>query len=86
MYDESIICLSMTPQSYGTLGFVIGVPMQSVPGAPFSGLSTWAVDLFTLRGNKLSADNTVNGARHIYISLLAEQLVEVREASVSVLD
>ena len=76
----------MTPQSYGALGFVIGVPMQSVPGAPFSGTSSRAGDLLTFRAKHLSSDNTVNGCGRIYISLLAEQLVEVREGSVSVLD
>ena len=86
VYDESIRCLSCTTQSYGSLGFVIGVPMQSVPGTPFSGISTRSGDLLTFRAKHLSSDNTVNGARHIYISLLAEQLVEVREGSVSVLD
>ena len=86
VYDESIRCLSCTTQSYGPLGFVIGVPMQSVPGAPFSRISTRAGDLLTFRPKKISADNTVNGAGRIYIYLLAEQLVEVCEGSVSMLD
>ena len=76
----------MTTQSYGSLGFVIGVPMQSVPGAPISGTSSRAGDLLTFRAKKISADNTVNGAGRIYISLLAEQLVEIREGNISVLD
>ena len=65
---------------------MIGIPLQSVPGVAFSGVSARAWDLTTFRAKKISADNIVNGVGRIYISLLAEQLVDVREGSVSVLD
>ena len=53
LYDESIRTLAMTPQSYGTLGYCVGVHMQSVPGTPFSSVSTRAGDLLTFRANKI---------------------------------
>ena len=86
IYDESIRCLAMTPQSYQTLGFCIGVPLQSVRGAPFSGVSTRAGDLLTFRAKNLSPDNTTNGAGRVFVCLIVEQLVECREGSISILD
>lgn len=52
VYDEWIRTLSMTTQSYGPLGFVRGVPMMSVLGAPFSGTGSRSGDLLTFRTKK----------------------------------
>ena len=86
VYDQSIQTLNISPQSYQTLSFVAGIPLQSVPGAAFSGLNTRSGDLLSVRCKHMSADNTVNGAGRCYVTLLNEQILEIREGSVSVLD
>ena len=86
VYDQSIQTLNISPQSYQTLSFVAGIPLQSVPGAAFSGLNTRSGDLLSVRCKNMSADNTVNGAGKCYVTLLNEQILEIREGSVSVLD
>ena len=86
VYDQSIQTLNISPQSYQTLSFVAGIPLQSVPGAAFSGLNTRSGDLLSVRCKHMSADNTVNGAGKCYVTLLNEQILEIREGSVSVLD
>ncbi len=86
IHDESIRTLNITPQSYSTNGYVIGVPLQNGPGAPFSGLNTRSGDLISIRAKNLATDNTVNAAGRIYVTMITEQLVEIREGSVAVLD
>ena len=86
MYDESIRTLAMTPQSFGMLGCCVGMGLQSVPGAPFSGTSTRAGDLLTVRAKGVSPDNRINGAGRIYVCLVVESLIECREGSIPVLD
>ena len=60
--------------------------MQTVPGAAFSGLSTRSGDLISVRCKDMATDNTVNAAGRVYVSLISEQIVEIREGSVAVLD
>ena len=86
VYDESIRTLNITPQSYAANGFLLGVPLQAVPGAFFSGLSTRSGDLLSVRCNNLAVDNTINAPGRIYVTMLSEQLIEIREGSASVLD
>ena len=86
IHDESIRTLNITPQSYAAQSFVIGVPLQSVAGAAFSGLSTRSGDLLSVRCKNLATDNTINGASRIYVTMISEQLIEIREGSTSVLD
>ena len=86
IHDESIRTLNITPQSFSTNGYVIGVPLQNVPGAPFNGLNTRSGDLISIRAKNLATDNTVNAAGRIYVTMITEQLVEIREGSVAILD
>jgi len=88
IHDESIRTLNITPQSYKTNGFVLGVPLSTSPGAAFTGLNTRAGDLFTVRAKGMQQDNTINGAGggRCYISMLHDVVVELREGSVSILD
>ena len=86
IYDESTRTLNISAQTYAANGFVIGVPLQNVPGAAFSGQNTRAGDLLSVRCKGLSVDNTINAPGRIYVTMLSEQLIEIREGSASVLD
>ena len=84
IHDESIRTLNITPQSYLGTNFVIGVPLQTVPGGAFTGLNTRSGDLLTFRAKNVSQD-AYNPGR-IFVSMISEQLIEIREGSVAVLD
>ena len=89
IHDESIRTLNITPQSYKSNGFVVGVPLSTVPGSGnFAGLNTRAGDLLTVRTKGMQTDNTINGAGggRCYITMLHDSIVELREGSCSVLD
>ena len=86
VYDESIRTLNISSQTYAANSFVIGVPLQTVPGAAFSGLSTRSGDLISVRCKNMATDNTINAAGRVYVTLISEQIVEIREGSVAVLD
>ena len=83
VYDSDVRSLNMTLQSYSDTGFVIGIPLQATPGVFSSGYSTRNGDLLTTAKN---LSTTERGAGHIYLHMLSEQLVEIRESGVSVLD
>jgi hypothetical protein len=84
IHDESIRTLNITPQSYSGTNFVIGVPLQNVPGGAFTGLNTRSGDLLTFRAKNV-AQTAYNPGR-IFVSMISEQLIEIREGSVAVLD
>lgn len=85
VYDSDIRSLNMTLQSYQVNGFVIGVPLQTMSGVFSSGYSTRSGDLLTFTAKNLS-DIVGRQAGHVYLHLLSEQLIEIRESGVSVLD
>ena len=86
IHDKNIRTLNITPQSYSSNGFCIGVPLSTVPGASFAGINRRAGDLLSIRAKGMSADNTINGAGKCYVTLLVDQVLELREGSVAVLD
>ena len=86
IYDQSVATLNISAQSYASNSFVIGVPLQTVPGAAFSGISTRAGDLISVRCKNMAVDNTVNAAGRVYVTLISEQICEIREGSVAILD
>ena len=86
IHDESIRTVNLTPLTYQTNSFVIGVPLQNVPGAAFSGINTRSGDLISVRAKNMAIDNTINAPGKAFVTLISEQFLEVREGSVSVLD
>ena len=84
VYDSDIRTLNLTRQSYGNLNFVIGVPMQTSAGVFGSGLDTRSGDLLTVTCKNLAENG--RGVGKIYLHILNELVVEIREGSVSVLD
>jgi hypothetical protein len=85
VYDSDIRSLNMTLQSYSDVGFVIGVPLQTQAGVFGSGYSTRSGDLLTFSAKNLGTAFG-RGAGHVYLHVLCEQLVEIREGGVSILD
>ena len=79
IHDESIRTLNITPQSYAANGFVIGVPLQSVPGTAFSRTSTRSGDLLSVCCKRLATDNTINAPGRIYVTMISEQINKIRE-------
>ena len=57
-----------------------------MPGAPFSGINSRSGDVISFKAKNLSVDNPINGPGRIYVSLVVETLVELRDGSVAVLD
>ena len=86
IYDQSLQTVNITPQAYANNSYIIGVGLQTTPAGAFSGLNTRAGDLLTIRAKNLATDAAVNAASRVYVTLLHEAIVEVREGSVSVLD
>ena len=84
VYDSDIRTLNLTRQSYSDTNYVIGVPMQNQAGVFGSGLNTRSGDLLTVTCKNLY--ETGRGVGKIYLHILKEQVVELRESGVSVLD
>ena len=84
VYDESLRTTSIHEQGYRLNQFVIGVPMQIVVGQPFSSVNTRSGDLLTVKVNNLNGD--VRQAGRIFVHMVAETIVELRESGVQVLD
>ena len=84
VYDSDIRTLNLTRQSYSNTNYVIGVPMQTQAGVFGSGLITRSGDLLTVTCKNLL--ETGRGVGKIYLHILNEQVVELRESGVSVLD
>jgi hypothetical protein len=84
VYDSDIRTLNLTRQSYSSTNFVIGVPMQTSSGVFGSGLNTRSGDLLTVTCKNLS--ETGRGVGKIYLHILNEMVIELRESGVSVLD
>ena len=84
VYDESIRTTSIHEDGYRNLQFVIGVPMQVVVGQPFSSVNTRSGDFLTVKVNNL--DQMASSAGRIFVHMIAETIVELRESGVQVLD
>lgn len=82
--DESIRITSTTDSGYRGDQFVIGVPMQIVVGQPFSSVNTRSGDLLTVRVTGLNGDTRQAG--RIYVHMVSETIIEVRESGVQMLD
>ena len=81
--DESLRTTSITEAGYRQNQFVIGVPLQVIRQA-FSSINTRSGDLLTVKVNGLNGD--VRQASRIFVHMVAEQIMEVRESGVQVLD
>ena len=84
IYDESLRTTSITEQGYRLNQFVVGVPLQTIVGQPFSSVNTRSGDLLSIRFTGLSDGPRQCG--RIFVYMVAEQIMELRESGVQVMD
>jgi len=83
IYDESIRTTSITDGNYRLNQFCIGVPLQIVD-APFSSVSTRSGDLLTVKLSNM--DTGARQAGRIFVHMIAEVILELKEGGITVLD
>ena len=80
-YDQKLVTLSLTPQSYKLNSIVAAVNFMRAPGSAFSGLNTRTGSLLTLKLNNMRTETT-----KVFAHLVGTILVEIRADSCSVYD
>ena len=85
IYDQNIACTSITPANYLTTRYVIGVPTSTIPGQVFSGISTRSGDLLSVLIKSLTAVQA-DEAQKLYISMVAEVILELKESGTVLLE
>ena len=87
VYDESIRTLNLTAQSYRTGRFVIGIPLQTVQGMPFSGLNTRSGDLLSFRAsNVFPCASGTGDVSKVVMTFVNSSILELRESGAQLLD
>ena len=84
-YDQNIACTSITPASFLTNRYVIGVPTSTIPGQVFSGISTRSGDLLSVLVKSMGVD-ALEQAQKLHISLVAEVILELKESGTVLLE
>ena len=85
IYDQNVACTSITPQSYQTHRYVIGVPTSTIPGQVFSGMSTRSGDLLSVLIKSMGVGGNEE-AQKMHITLLAEVILELKESGTVLLE
>lgn len=80
---ESVRTISIDESGYRNLSFVVGVPLQTM-AVPFSSVNTRSGDLLTVKFSNM--DPGARSASRIFVHMVAETIIEVRESGVQVLD
>ena len=83
-YDSSDRTISINESGYRNLSFCVGVPLQTIVGMPFASVKTRSGDLLTVKFSGL--DPAARSAGRIFVHMVAETIIEVRESGVQVLD
>ena len=80
-----MVSTSITPQNYFANRYVIGIPTSTIPNQSFSGTSTRSGDLLSVILKGLSA---VAGeqAQKVYVSIVAEVILEIKESGTILLE
>jgi hypothetical protein len=84
IYDESLRTTSITEAGYRLNQFIIGCPLQTIVGQPFSSVNTRSGDLLTVKVNGLNGD--IRSAGRVFVHMVAEQIMELRESGIQILD
>ena len=82
-YDQNIACTSITPATYTTSRYCIGVPTSVIPSQAFSGISTRSGDLLTALVRQLTGIGGADRGREatkMHISIVAEVILELKES------
>ena len=85
IYDQSVACTSITPVTYNDDRYVIGVPTSTIPGQAFSGISTRSGDLLSVLIRGMGAGGA-GEAQKLYITLVAEFILELKESGAVLLE
>ena len=80
-YDQKLVTLSLTPQSFKTNAFCAAINMMRAPGSAFSGLNTRTGSLLTLKLNNMRTETS-----KVFAHFVGTILVEIRADSCSVYD
>ena len=75
----------ITQHEYRCRKFVLGIDMEKVLGAGYTGLNTRAGDLMNIRFDQTSSSNTT-WATSMHIVLTSDQILEIRDSGVQVFD
>ena len=87
VYDESVRTLNLTSQSYKSSRFIIGVPLQTVQGMPFSGLNTRSGDLLSFRASNVHpGTNGTGDVSKVVLTFVNSSILEIRESGAQLLD
>ena len=87
VYDESVRTLNLTAQSYKSGRFVIGIPLQTVQGMPFSGLNTRSGDLLSFRASTVyPGANGTGDVSKVVLTFVNSSILEIRESGAQLLD
>ena len=85
IYDQNIACTSITRNNYIANRYCIGVPTSTIPGQVFSGISTRSGDLLSVLVKNLTAVAN-DEAQKMYISLVCEVILELKESGTVLLE
>ena len=85
IYDQSVACTCITPITYNEDRYVIGVPTSTIPGQSFSGTSTRSGDLLSVLIRGMGAGGQ-GEAQKLYITLVAEFILELKESGAVLLE
>ena len=83
IYDEAIRTTSITDRGYRLNQFCIGVPLQIVD-APVSSVSTRSGDLLTIKLSNM--DTSARQAGRVFVHMIADVILELKEGVITVLD
>ena len=84
-YDQNIASTSISPQSYQTHRYCIGVPLSTIPGQVFSGTSTRSGDLLSVLIRSMGVGGNEQ-AQKVYCTMLAEVILEIKESGTVLLE
>ena len=85
IHDQSVVSTSITPANYFANRYVIGIPTSTVPNQSFSGTSTRSGDLLSVILKDLSGV-AAEQAQKLYVSIVAEVILEIKESGTILLE
>ena len=83
--SSSVHSFDISASEYRNSKFIMGYDLEKKLGSGFTGVSTKAGDLMTIRFNHLDTEPN-NYATQVYITLHSDNVLEIRESGISVFD
>ena len=85
IYDQTVVSTSITPANYFANRYILGVPTSTIPNQSFSGTSTRSGDLLSVILKGLSGVANEQ-AQKVYVSIVAEVILEIKESGTILLE